>query len=198
MAKNAHEKEIDQYYKNYESILKKPYKKLTREDRYPFAEKIIREEFQKPDNSIEQVYKKVVLLNALYSTNIYATFDVALNISRIKNFGVRVKKGDLSLVAEIRQNLIGDSVKDFYSFATKYCHHHNPDKYPIYDSYVEEVLIDYLYELEPRNRIYQTRMKDYAYFKEKIDHLARKWNLPSEYLYTKLDKFLWQKGKEAE
>jgi len=197
MVKNKLEKEIDKYYKNYEAVLKKSKKTLTREDRYPFAEKIIKDEFIKDDQSVEQVYKKVVLLNSLYSTNIYATFDVALNISKIKNFNKRVESGDLTLVDEIRKNLIGDSLKDFYSFSTKYCHHHNPKKYPIYDSFVEEMLIDYLCELEPENRIYQTKMKKYEYFKLNIDHLAELWELSDEYFYAKLDKFLWQKGKEV-
>jgi hypothetical protein len=198
MAKNRIEKEIDKYYKNYEAVLKKSNKALIREDRYAFAEKIIKDEFEKNDNSIEQIYKKVVLLNSLYSTNIYATFDVALNISKIKNFDKRVGNGDITLVDEIRKNLIGDSIKDFYSFSTKYCHHHNPTKYPIYDAFVEEMLIEYLYEFEPDNRIYQTKMKKYEYFKKNIDHLAELWKLSNEYLYTKLDKYLWQKGKEAE
>ncbi|UTW70364.1 hypothetical protein KHA80_07545 [Anaerobacillus sp. HL2] len=36
--------------------------------------------------------------------------------------------------------MIGEKKKNFYSFATKYCSHHNPLDYPIYDSYVDEVL----------------------------------------------------------
>jgi hypothetical protein len=29
---------------------------------------------------------------------------------------------------------------NFYSFATKYCSHHKPEMYPIYDSYVDKML----------------------------------------------------------
>jgi len=86
IVKNKYEREIDKYYMNYEAVLKKNKTKLNREDRYTFAEKILKVEFAKKDNSIEQIYKKVVLLNSLYSTNIYATFEVAINISKIKNF----------------------------------------------------------------------------------------------------------------
>lgn len=32
------------------------------------------------------------------------------------------------------------SASNFYSFASKYCSHHNPLDYPIYDIYVDEVL----------------------------------------------------------
>ena len=198
MKKNTYEIQIDQYFEEYKNILKKPKKRLVREDRYPFAEKIIVDTFKEKRNDIEHIYKKVVLLNSLYSTNIFATFDVALNIMRINRFQARVKAGDLSLVNEVRKNLIGDSPKDFYSFATKYCHHHNQEKYPIYDSYVESMLIDYLNDLEPNIRLYQKKMKNYEYFKDKVDHLAKLWNLREGYLYSKLDKYLWQKGKELE
>ena len=35
--------EINRYYEAYNSILKKPESQFTREDRYPFAEMIVRE-----------------------------------------------------------------------------------------------------------------------------------------------------------
>ena len=39
------------------------------------------------------------------------------------------------------QSLDGDGKqKNFYSFATKYCSHHRPYDYAIYDSYVDKVL----------------------------------------------------------
>ncbi|MBN2591291.1 MAG: hypothetical protein JXA96_15610 [Sedimentisphaerales bacterium] len=189
--------EINRYYEAYNSILKKPESQLAREDRYPFAEMIIREVFSAKSNTFAHIYQKVVLLNALYSTNIFATFDVALNIFRIDNFSYRVANGDLSLVDDIRKNQIGDSEKDFYSFATKYCHHHNPCTYPIYDSLVEDMLVYYLSEIEPDKRVYRSKMKEYPYFKSNMDHLASLWNLGNEFLYLKLDKYLWQKGKEG-
>ena len=38
---------------------------------------------------------------------------------------------------EVRYNINGKK-KNLYSFASKYCSHHNPEAYPIYDSYVDE------------------------------------------------------------
>jgi len=193
-----HKSEIDNYFIEYAQIKETNPESLTREDRYPFADLILREEFKKYDASLGHVYKKVVLLNSLYSTNIYATFDVALKIYKITNFEDRIKSGDISLVDEIRKNVISGQEKDFYSFATKYCHNHNPNTYPIYDSFVEDMLIYYLDEEEPNKRYYRTKMKDYQYFKDSLDYLAKLWSLTEDYKYERLDKFLWKKGKELD
>jgi hypothetical protein len=190
--------EIDAYFVEYKEIELKNQDELTREDRYPFADKILKIEFENSKNDLAQIYKKVILLNSLYSTNIYATFDVALNISNIENFSIRAKNGDLELVEEIRKNRIAETDKDFYSFATKYCHHHNPKAFPIYDSFVENSIIYYLSEFDPETRVHRTRMKRYDYFKQQIDKLAAIWHLPKSYLYTKLDKYLWKKGKKSD
>jgi hypothetical protein len=52
---------------------------------------------------------------------------------------VRLNTGDVTLVEDIQYVAIGNTKKNFYSFASKYCSHHNPLDYPIYDSYVDEV-----------------------------------------------------------
>jgi len=194
--KNQYEIEIDLNYKPYESILTRLQNNISTDDRYQFADLLIKQEFEKEDDSFAHIFKKVVLLNSLYSTNIFAPFNVALKISRVKNFSERMRKGDISLVDEIRINTINGSTRDFYSFSTKYCHHHNPTKYPIYDSIVVDVLVDSLKELEPHGKVNKSKMKDYEYFKEKVDYLAKLWDLSDNYLYTKLDKYLWHKGRE--
>lgn len=96
---NKQEK-IEKYYQTYIAVTKKNDRDLVKEDRYAFADVILREEFTKTDCSVSQIYKKVVLLNALYSTSIMATFDMTLHISKIENFMKRVKDGDISLVDE--------------------------------------------------------------------------------------------------
>ena len=52
----------------------------------------------------------------------------------------RLKAGDVTLVNDIKQITINGTQRNFYSFASKYCSHHNPLDYPIYDSYVDAVL----------------------------------------------------------
>ena len=190
-------REINSYYDEYLNIKNKAQAQITIEDRYAFADTILKEEFENTKEDLSQIYKKVVLLNSLYSTNIYATFEVTLKISKIHNFRKRVMSGDLLLVDEIRKNIISGKNKDFYSFATKYCHHHNANAYPIYDSFVENSLMVFSKELFP-NKIQRSKMKDYHYFKGNIDSLANKWQLPEDFKYTKIDKYLWKKGKESE
>ena len=192
---NTIKQEIDSYYNEYLNIKSKTQDQITTDDRYSFADTILKEEFENPKDDLSHLYKKVVLLNSLYSTNIYATFDVSLNIYKIADFRKRVMNNDLSLVNEIRKNTISGKQKNFYSFATKYCHHHNPAAFPIYDSFVEGSLIKYFSIIFP-DKIQKSKMKDYFYFKKKIDSLAKEWQLPEDFLYTKIDKYLWKKGKE--
>ncbi len=93
-----------------------------------------------PNNTdIIDVLLKASALNDFYSTNIFSIYPVAKHICTL-NIDTRLKAGDVTLVGDIQYVNIGDTEKNFYSFATKYCSHHNPLDYPIYDSYVDEVL----------------------------------------------------------
>jgi len=191
------ETEIEQCFLDYTRITQKKPSDLSKADRYSFADMLLREEFQKKDTSISHIYKKVVLLNALYSTNVMATFDMTLHISRIKDFERRVQEGDISLVDDIRYITIEGKDKNFYSFATKYCHHHNVHAYPIFDSFVVFYLKKYNKEINLLSREQLDNLKDYSVFKNCIDTLAESWEIPDEYKYYKLDKYLWIEGKRV-
>ena len=100
-----------------------------------------------PKNTdISSILLKVVTLNDFYSTHILNVFPVAKHIQSLK-IDERLAKGDVTLVKDIRKITFkkqGEDVeKDFYSFATKYCSHHKPKDYPIYDYYVEKILIHF-------------------------------------------------------
>ncbi|MDE8719163.1 hypothetical protein PZH37_19535, partial [[Eubacterium] siraeum] len=82
---------------------------------------------------------KVVALNDFYITNIFSVYPVAKHILSL-DIDTRLKAGDVSLVSDIQKVTINGVEKNFYSLATKYCSHHRPLDYPIYDSYVEKVL----------------------------------------------------------
>lgn len=56
------------------------------------------------------------------------------------DINARLKAVDVTLVGDIQYVTFGETKKIFYSFASKYCSHHNPLDYPIYDSYVDVVL----------------------------------------------------------
>ncbi len=77
---------IDKNFKNYVDIKLKNPNKITMEDRYPFADEILEDIFKKDKENINLsiIYQKVVLLNSLYYTNIFSTFDVALHIKRLR------------------------------------------------------------------------------------------------------------------
>jgi hypothetical protein len=186
---------IDKCFNKYKVIFERDPASLKRKDRYPFADLILKKEFKKKNIELDQIYKKVVLLNSLYSTNIFATFDVALKIFKIDNFYDRIKQGDISLIGDIRRHRISGQKKNFYSFATKYCHHHNPGSFPIYDSLVEKALLFFLNKEGAKKHV-RKKMKGYKYFKSSMDELANIWQLPKTYKYEKLDKFLWEKGKK--
>lgn len=84
-----------------------------------------------PENTTQEIVDhKVYLLNKFSSTRVPRK-DMVDTILRIKNIDKRLKAGDPELVHEI-----ANSSKSYYSFATKYCALHQPDKYPIFDNLV--------------------------------------------------------------
>ena len=143
-----------------------------------------------------EILLKCSTLNDFYSTNIYDIYSVALHILFIKDLDYRLAKGDLSLVEEIAHVKVGrDQVeRTFYSFATKYCSHHQPSKYAIYDNYVEKVLIffknrDHFCDFKNKD------LKDYPKFISVIKQFMAYYKL-SKFTLKEIDKYLWQLGKE--
>ena len=91
-----------------------------------------------PNNKlIEDILIKCSTLNDFYSTNIYSIFPVVKHILEL-DIDERLKEGDLTLVNDIAN--VKDLDRRFYSFASKYCSHHNFEQFPIYDNYVDRVL----------------------------------------------------------
>lgn len=88
----------------------------------------------------------------------------------------RLRGGDPNLVNEIARVKISEKSKNFYSFATKYCSHHRPNDYPIYDYYVERVLVRF----KKNDNFYQftnVDLRDYVKFKEIILVFQKFYNL---------------------
>ena len=95
-----------------------------------------------PNNiDINDILIKTSSLNDFYSTNIFSVFSIAKHILEL-NIDERLKSGDETLVDDIARVTINGK-KKFYSFASKYCSHHYPTAFPIYDSYVEKVLMHF-------------------------------------------------------
>lgn len=126
------------------SIIQKYLEKWVSLENYVLQESSLRKLFTVTypfNNNMDDVLIKVCSLNDFYSTNIFSPFNVAKHIVSLK-IDSRLKNNDLTLVNEIAKILINEEKEiNFYSFATKYCSHHKPEVYPIYDSYVEKLLM---------------------------------------------------------
>lgn len=148
-----------------------------------------------PNNTnIDEVLIKVCSLNTFYSTNIFSPFTVAKHIVAL-DIDKKLSENNLDLVndiAEVKMN--GGKVIKFYSFATKYCSHHNPEQYPIYDSFVEKVLLHFKKE----DNFYQFNKQDfrvYPRFRQILNKFSNFYKL-NNFNLKQIDQYLWQIGKE--
>src|SRR3990172_2016078 len=92
-----------------------------------------------PSNQkLRDILIKATALNSLYNTNIYATVKLAKHILN-KNIDAKLRDGSPELVDEIAHVEINGKLRNNYSFASKYCHWHQPEMYPIYDSTAKRV-----------------------------------------------------------
>lgn len=147
-----------------------------------------------PKNTgIIDVLLKASTLNDFYSTNIFSIYPVAKHICAL-DIDVRIKAGDVTLVGDIQYVTIGDTEKNFYSFASKYCSHHNPLDYPIYDSYVDEVL-RYFRNRDSFSDFQDGDLKDYVKFKGILIDFRAFYGL-DKYNLKQIDQYVWQIGKE--
>jgi len=91
------------------------------------------------------VLLKIAALRAIWGAGVFDTYAMADHILHLQRLDKWLRRGDDRAVARIRQ---GHGIRpsgrrrelDLYSFATKYCHWHRPDLYPMYDYYVDRAL----------------------------------------------------------
>lgn len=147
-----------------------------------------------PNNKeLSDVLLKVAALNDFYSTNIFSVYPVAKHILSL-GIDTRLKVGDVTIVEDIKKVTINGVEKNFYSFATKYCSHHNPLDYPIYDSYVDKVLC-YFRNRDRFASFKSEDLKDYVMFKEAMIDFRSFYGL-EKYNLKEIDKYIWLLGKE--
>ena len=147
-----------------------------------------------PNNTdIIDVLLKASALNDFYSTNIFSIYPVAKHICTL-DIDARLKAGDVTLVGDIQYVNIGDTEKNFYSFATKYCSHHNPLDYPIYDSYVDEVL-RYFRNRDGFSDFQDGDLKEYIKFKGILINFRVFYGL-DKYNLKQIDQYVWLLGKD--
>ena len=155
-------------------------------------------EYCPKNKRLEDVLLKAGTLNAFYATNIYNIFAMAKHIVSL-DIDERLKIGDESLVMDIAS---GHGVKNaksgkelhLYSFATKYCSHHRPEIYPIYDSYVEELLV-YLRDIDHFAEFRTEDLRNVAVLKQTLLSLQKFYSLET-FSLKQIDQYMWQYGKE--
>ena len=146
----------------------------------------------KRNDNIEDILIKCSSLNDFYSTNIFDIHTVAQHILSL-HIDERLEKGDRSLVNDIAHVEVNGKDHFFYSFATKYCSHHQPNRYAIYDSYVEKVLLS-MNKRKHFANFNREELKDYETYISVIRAFQQTFGLMN-YNIKKLDQYLWQLGK---
>lgn len=150
-------------------------------------------EFCPKNKSIEHILLKVSTLNDFYSTNIFDTYSVARHILDA-NVDSRLEAKDYSLVNDIARVSIKGKVRNFYSFASKYCSHHRPEDFPICDSFVETMLLHYQ-SVNKFGEFKKDDIKNYERFVEIIRSFQTYYKLRM-FSLKEIDIFLWLAGKE--
>jgi len=177
--------EVDKYLKSWSEL-----------EKYYLQEDALNKLFTKlcPGNDdLSDILLKVATLNDFYSTNIFSIYPVAKQILSLQ-IDKRLNANDTTLVSEIAKVMINGKTKNFYSFATKYCSHHNPNGYPIYDSYIDAVLWHFR-KTDEFTDFKRPELKDYSTFKKVLIDFREYYKL-HKYTLKQIDQYLWQLGKE--
>ena len=146
------------------------------------------------NDDLDEVLIKVCALNDFYSTSIYYPVQVAKHIVSLQLDKKLVIK-DPKVVNEIASVQVKkDKLINYYSFATKYCSHHHPTLFPIYDSYVDKLLMHFKKE-DNFFEFKKADLKIYENFKNILEKFRIFYDL-EDYDLKQIDKYLWQAGKE--
>lgn len=145
------------------------------------------------NKSIEDILLKVSALNDFYSTNIFDTYSVARHILKI-DIDKRLKAGAPKLVNEMAKVSVKGRTINFYSFATKYCSHHSPKHFTIYDYYVERILMHFR-RIDKFAIFKKNDLKDYGRFLD-VFYAFRKFYGLDACSLRDIDIFLWMAGKK--
>jgi hypothetical protein len=150
------------------------------------------------NKDIEDVLIKVCSLNAIYSTNIHFHLPFINFAKHIVDLDIdqRLANKDIELVNDIAEVQVnGGETRKLYSFATKYCSHHFPEVYSMYDRYVETMLwhfkqVDNFHEFKKVDL-----KKDYKKYHTVLGKFIKFYGL-QDFTLKEIDIYLWQAGKD--
>jgi hypothetical protein len=146
---------------------------------------------QFPRNTdIRQVLLKVLVLNKLYSARVNDN-DVEPLACHIVGLGIDpiLDKGELEAVSRIAAC---PNLKEYLSFASKFCSWHNPTAYPIYDGNVRACLWSY----KIKDGFTKFRKDDLWYYMRLVDIIIkfRKHYELESLTFIQLDEFMYRIG----
>ena len=136
----------------------------------------------------------VNLLNAFYSTGILDVATVARHIVK-QHVDTDIQNGNVAVIDKIARVKHNGKCWNHFSFATKYCSFHQPQKFPIFDSFIAECFSqlsknNYFQKKFPKNTI----RNSYFEFKFFYDEFMTKQPaLPQD--YKEVDRYLWSSLK---
>jgi len=154
-----------------------------------------------PENTdLNQVLVKCTVLNNFYHAGVRDKdlVSVAKCIVSLK-IDNQLKQGDEGLVERISSALKGctKSVRrGYFTFVTKYCSFHNPEAFPIYDTYVSDMLWDYSQKDSFTELTHKYDMDmNYPRIKQVIEDFRKYYKL-EKFSFKQIDEYLWQTEKD--
>lgn len=187
-------------------LVQRHHQAFVQNSRYATAEAMLDAVFgaYRSNASFQNILIKSCVLNALYSTNINAIYAVAERIMEVE-IDDRLARADQTLVNDIaRVQVNEETMREFYSFASKYCHFH-VNSYPIYDSFVEELLVHYQIKRPYMEMLNLKKNRTKKYIREYLhqyDHFCdtltrfRDQFVLNNISAREMDHFLWGYGRE--
>lgn len=148
----------------------------------------VAEQFREFDLTVSLV--KVVCLNSLYGTNVYAIHRMAAHIARVMGEIERSTAGIelVERIATLPKAGADEEPRQHWSFASKFCHFFiDAERFPILDTFAAAALRRHL---GPRNCSRDERR--YVAFAKDIEALKRLSGLPVT--LRQLDHYLWIAG----
>ena len=160
------------------------------------VDKLLLREFEKKksNKSIRIIGYKIELVNKLYNCNlrmdkkIVATEIKKLNLDKIFAEKDVTPENLVERIAHLQPLPYKKSVGP--AFASKYCHFHFPEAFPIYDKFSCQALSDLLGKKKSEYD------DNYSHFKEDLDGLIA--NLSWKPSYKEIDVYLWLYGQWIE
>jgi hypothetical protein len=151
---------------------------------------------QYPGNTdLRHVLLKVVAVNALYHTCIYALDAIARHIqAHGEEIDQALKSGSPQIVDKIAKVNVRGKVHNFFAFATKYCSWHQPEKFPIYDSRVDAYLWNLQLHKPFAPGFIHPHLWDYPKFQSIVIAFRDAYGLGS-FTFKEIDKFLYLQGE---